>query len=285
MTDHKPIKRGRFGRPPAKAPCIECPLSRQAKPGALGGYTVQQYLDVLHGIADLACHLSPGFKAKRPEDQRSCTGVAMYRANVGGIFLSVNAREAVERVGANADLAFASAAEFRAHHLPPHEILRRDLKAMSVSFRAMGADPGAWLMAEFVAHEGFGCIAQALPAGYQQAAPKQCYANAARLVHRLRDLSYCEGYVIADHLPLPVHHAWAIDAGQRVIDVTLREPEKHVYLGVTVPLADYDRVTRTTKRNLRPSSTSVFLDEIGCVRWAYLYERCKAAGWIPVVLR
>jgi hypothetical protein len=114
--DHRPMKSGAFGHLPAKKPCIECPLSRTAKPGYLGGYTPSQYIDVLHGIGDIACHLSPGFIARDPAEQRSCTGVAMFRANIGGIALADNAQAAVDHVGADAEAVFATDAAFIAHH-------------------------------------------------------------------------------------------------------------------------------------------------------------------------
>lgn len=102
-------------QPPATEPCKECPLARTALPGALGGYTVEQYLEVLRGPADLACHMSPGF----PDDierQRSCTGVAMFRANCGIVPDGRGAREAMQTAGPNGTLAFGSEAEFALHH-------------------------------------------------------------------------------------------------------------------------------------------------------------------------
>jgi hypothetical protein len=113
--DHRPLQEGCLGHLPARKPCVECPLSRTSTPGYLGGYTPQQYIDVLHEIGDIACHLSPGFPNNRAE-QRSCTGVAMFRANVGVVALANNARAAVNHVGADTEAAFASDAEFLAHH-------------------------------------------------------------------------------------------------------------------------------------------------------------------------
>jgi hypothetical protein len=103
-----------FGQPPTKMPCPECPLARTAIRGALGGYTVAQYLEVLHGPADLACHLSKGFPANRAE-QRSCTGVAMFRANLG-LHPAGGAMRAVQLVGENREAVFASPEDFAAHH-------------------------------------------------------------------------------------------------------------------------------------------------------------------------
>lgn len=116
MIDHKPLRKGgAFGHPPTHRPCIECPLRRTATPGYLGGYSAMQYLDVLHGIADIACHLSPGFPADF-SGQRSCTGVAMYRANCEIAPLARNAAAAVDHVGKDAATVFTSPVEFLCHH-------------------------------------------------------------------------------------------------------------------------------------------------------------------------
>lgn len=100
---------------PAARPCAECPLVRTSLPGALGGYTVEQYIAVLLGPPDLACHMSPGF----PRDisrQRSCTGVAMFRANVGLLPSGRSALDAVLATGFDRVTSFATPDEFRDHH-------------------------------------------------------------------------------------------------------------------------------------------------------------------------
>jgi hypothetical protein len=99
---------------PTKDPCKECPLARTALPGALGGYTPEQYIEVLHGPADLACHMSPGFPDDRSR-QRSCTGVAMYRANCGHGPAGKSAYDAVKATGPDGR-AFTSPTEFLRHH-------------------------------------------------------------------------------------------------------------------------------------------------------------------------
>ena len=102
-------------QPPAKEPCRECPLARTASPGHLGGYTVEQYIEVMHGPADLACHMSPGFPDDRSR-QRSCTGLAMYRANARLMPGGKGAFEAMLETGPNRELAFATPDQFRKHH-------------------------------------------------------------------------------------------------------------------------------------------------------------------------
>jgi hypothetical protein len=114
--DHKPMKRGRMGELPSKKPCVECPLARASVPGRLGGYTVDQFLYILHSPGDIACHLSPGFPHTL-QTQRSCTGVAMYRAN-NGITAWGHAEESTQAIGPDTELSFTSPDEFRAHHEP-----------------------------------------------------------------------------------------------------------------------------------------------------------------------
>lgn len=116
MIDHRALKVGTaFGNPPSRRPCVECPLRRDAAPGRLGGYTPRQYVDVLHGLADIACHLSPGFPDNR-EEQRSCTGVAMYRANLRVWPLARNALAAVDHVGVDRVVVFDDPVAFMRHH-------------------------------------------------------------------------------------------------------------------------------------------------------------------------
>lgn len=116
MIDHTPMRQGGFGNLPTKRPCIECPLRRDSKPGALGGYEPWQYIEVLHSIGDIACHLSPGFP-HNPAEQRSCTGVAMYRANCEVTPLARNSQAAVDHVGIDRVAVFDDPAEFLYHHI------------------------------------------------------------------------------------------------------------------------------------------------------------------------
>jgi hypothetical protein len=65
--------------------CSECPLRRDSKPGYLGGYTPEMYLEVMGSGASIACHMSKGFNAQNLATQRHCTGVAAYRAHTGTV--------------------------------------------------------------------------------------------------------------------------------------------------------------------------------------------------------
>lgn len=119
---------GRMGRPPARKTCRECPLRKDANRGALGGWTPMMYLRGLFGPADIACHLSSGFKDGERERQKSCTGVAAFRANVSGWEASSgvhplsHAKEAVDAIAGEAETraeCFSDPNEFLAHHDVP----------------------------------------------------------------------------------------------------------------------------------------------------------------------
>jgi hypothetical protein len=112
---------GRMGKDPAKTMCRECPLRKDAVPGALGGYSPMMYLLMLHSPADVACHMSKGFQDREHDQQRSCTGVAAYRANTGSKALG-HAQEATDSIAGMLlvrVMAFQSPNEFIMHHDGP----------------------------------------------------------------------------------------------------------------------------------------------------------------------
>lgn len=131
------------------------------------------------------------------------------------------------------------------------------LAQQSVNWRSLRAPPGAWIMEEFLAQVGIDCAAQALPPEFVRLVPHACFDNTARLVRRMRcKLRYCEGYIGRDDLPIPIHHAWAIDADNRVIDPTLAEPEKYSFIGFPISLAE-------RRRWISEHSQSVFDTGVG----------------------
>ena len=63
--------------------------------------------------------------------------------------------------------------------------------------------------------------------------PKECYSNAARSLINGVDVTYVEGYIISEDLPIPILHAWLVDAEGVVIETTLaRDLDKTHYFGV-----------------------------------------------------
>lgn len=120
-TDTGMIRRARAAmKLAAKAPCAECPLRRDSAAGHLGGYSPAMYIEVLHGPASLACHSSKGFAIGDVGEQRHCTGVAAFRANVGHVAQidghETGAHRSTLAIGEDRETYFATDAEFVAHH-------------------------------------------------------------------------------------------------------------------------------------------------------------------------
>lgn len=114
---------------PAKIPCRECPLRKDAAPGFLGGYTPEMYLDALFSPASLACHCSKGFHEGDIAKQRHCTGVAGFRANMN-LRTGTSADRAIHAVieGYPRNLRedfFENPTQFYNHHKPAQLAIER----------------------------------------------------------------------------------------------------------------------------------------------------------------
>jgi hypothetical protein len=89
-----------------------------------------------------------------------------------------------------------------------------------------------WVVDEFLLRNGRVWQPQPLPKRFRRRAPKACFYNARQLVLRSKAMRYCEGYCIGDHIPILVHHAWAVDLLDRVIDPTLNSPQLYEFFGI-----------------------------------------------------
>jgi hypothetical protein len=69
------------------------------------------------------------------------------------------------------------------------------------------------------------------PTKYRTGEPNQCYGNSLDLVIAHDELSYCEGYVVIEHIPFPMEHSWCITEQGNLVDVTLKKPGL-TYFGV-----------------------------------------------------
>lgn len=151
------------------------------------------------------------------------------------------------------------------------ETLRKVLEQHARGFQAIGGNIGSWIMEEFILRQGFTCEPQPLPARYSRMAAKMCFSNAGYLVKRQRKhnpaLRYVEGFAMRLDFPIPIHHAWAIDRDDRVIDPTWSNPETAQYIGRVVPRADLIAMTRGY-------SESVFKNKIGAWRLDYMLVLC-----------
>lgn len=113
-----------------------------------------------------------------------------------------------------------------------------DLRDMLSQFVAGWQRIGAAAVLErFALRNGSGFAGAALPPSCERGVSKQCFMNAARLSLYER-FTYCEGFTCDERLPFPVHHAWCLDDAGRVIDNTLKHPERFAYWGVTFTKAE-----------------------------------------------
>lgn len=79
--------------------------------------------------------------------------------------------------------------------------------------------------------------------------PKQCFQNCFEALLKHPELSYCEGYVIDDELPIAIHHAWLINDKLEVIDPTWNDKDSTgcTYFGVALNdefVMDFARKTK-----------------------------------------
>lgn len=108
--------------------CAECPLRKDSKPGYLGGYSPDMYLEAMLSPASIACHSSKGFDEHNIATQKHCYGVSAFRANVGWIAGRIlegangssmlqfsTAHESTQKVGPD-DRFFEDAQAFYDHH-------------------------------------------------------------------------------------------------------------------------------------------------------------------------
>lgn len=83
-------------------PCSDCPWSRKALRGWLGGATIQQWIRTAHSDASVECHTLKGAQ---------CAGIAIYRTNV-----VKRTDPPLLKLPKDTEKVFAWPTEFEAHH-------------------------------------------------------------------------------------------------------------------------------------------------------------------------
>lgn len=86
-----------------------------------------------------------------------------------------------------------------------------------------------------------------LPRGLRMMTPKECFRNAAMVALRRRGLVYCEGYAMTELIPLPLPHAWLLDAHGCVADPTWEDG--YEYFGVAIARDFLKRVLSESRAN------------------------------------
>ena len=113
-------------------------------------------------------------------------------------------------------------------------------------WRSMNANPGAYILKQFLLRNAQEMPGVPRPRRYRQGIIKQCYNNSWKLVKRSRrDLTYVEGYCYSRTFHYAFQHAWVVDERDELIDITLDSPENYSYIGVKISKEDY--IFQTTK--------------------------------------
>lgn len=99
-------------------PCNECPWRRNAAPGWLGPYSADEWLEIAHSEAPIACHKTVGRQGWQ-EKSRQCQGAAIFRANVAKQPMNPTMAQGPR----DTQQVFRSNAEFKDHH--ENELQRR----------------------------------------------------------------------------------------------------------------------------------------------------------------
>lgn len=107
-------------------------------------------------------------------------------------------------------------------------MLKEHLEAQIAAWQFIGHPA---ILERFCVKHGTAFVGSKLPRGVKRGAMKECFANSARVVP---EYEYWEGFAMSPDLPLAFLHAWNVRGG-KVVDRTLREPEKYHYLGMRFP--------------------------------------------------
>jgi hypothetical protein len=96
-----------------------------------------------------------------------------------------------------------------------------------------------------------------LPKTIKLGQPTFCYANCQRLVLKNRNLTYVEGYAMAQSVPLPLQHAWLLNTDGYAIDQTWEIPGS-CYLGIPLATAWVKSIWNSRKQKGRTDELSIF---------------------------
>ncbi len=108
------------------------------------------------------------------------------------------------------------------------------LVGMVASLQQGNAAPRGWSyggLDDMVSKLGVYDTPAPLPSGMRRGKAKECFMNAYHLATSGKGMTYVEGYATPEGVPLPIHHAWVVDRGGRVVDNTWKEPGTS-YFGV-----------------------------------------------------
>lgn len=88
----------------------------------------------------------------------------------------------------------------------------------------------------FVLQFGEEFSGQHLPEDMDAMTPQMCFLNCFEIAKDNCGLTYCEGFILRDTLPLVIHHAWLVNDDSQVVEPTVTdEIEGLTYFGIKLP--------------------------------------------------
>lgn len=108
---------------------------------------------------------------------------------------------------------------------------------MAYAYKTLGVPRSMESAEAFVLQHGEEFEDPHLPDHLEEMEPNMCFMNCFELAGTRDDLVYCEGWVIQDGFPLPIHHAWCIDEDGRAVEPTIviAEFKTLSYFGIRIP--------------------------------------------------
>lgn len=91
---------------------------------------------------------------------------------------------------------------------------------------------------------------------------RQCYRNALELSYGTP--LYCEGYAVANGVPIPILHAWCLTEDGLVLEPTWSEPGV-AYLGIAVTRDYHMKIMMATRRSDLIQSGFPWFDPATCL--------------------
>lgn len=107
--------------------------------------------------------------------------------------------------------------------------IRQDIQNQVDDWQAMGQPA---LMQRFILEKGRAWIPQALPKPFERLTPKNCFQNSYVLAELDHHYKFVEGLALNQNVDMLVHHAWCVDADNRVVDLTWEKPAECLYFGI-----------------------------------------------------
>ena len=110
---------------------------------------------------------------------------------------------------------------------------------------------------ELIINVGVAMQAKPLPTTIKRGLPKSCYYNSQRLAFKQNDLTYVEGYAVAEGISLAIAHSLLMTPDGYAVDPTWDNPGT-AYLGIPLSTKWVKSILAARKQQGREDDLSIF---------------------------